>query len=119
MKIFKIFPDILVKNSISVDNIKSRDSSVGIATGYVLNDQYSGFRFPTGKRLGIFFFSTAFRPAWGPPIFLSNGHREFLSRGLKRPGHETDHSPSSSAEIKERVELYLHSPICLHGVVLS
>jgi len=27
--------------------------------------------------------------------------------------------PPSSAEVKEWVELYLHSPICLHGVVLS
>jgi hypothetical protein len=30
-----------------------------------------------------------------------------------------DHSPPSSAEVKEWVELYLHSPIRLHGVVLS
>jgi hypothetical protein len=32
-------------------------------------------------------------------------------------GREADHSPSSSAEVKEWVELYLHSPIRLHGVV--
>jgi hypothetical protein len=25
-------------------------------------------------------------------------------------GHEADHSPPSSAEVKEWVELYLHSP---------
>jgi hypothetical protein len=31
---------------------------------------------------------------------------------------EADHSPPSSAEVKEWVELYLHSPIRLHGVVL-
>jgi hypothetical protein len=31
---------------------------------------------------------------------------------------EDDHSPPSSAEIKECVEIYLHSPIHLHGVVL-
>jgi hypothetical protein len=30
--------------------------------------------------------------------------------GVKRPGRETDHSPPSSAEVKEWVELYLHSP---------
>jgi hypothetical protein len=30
--------------------------------------------------------------------------------GIKRPGRETDHSHPSSAEVKERVELYLHSP---------
>jgi hypothetical protein len=34
-------------------------------------------------------------------------------------GREADNSPPSSAEVKEWVELYLHSPIRLHGVVLS
>jgi hypothetical protein len=33
-----------------------------------------------------------------------------LSLEAKRPGCEADHSPSSSAEVKERVELYLYSP---------
>jgi hypothetical protein len=30
--------------------------------------------------------------------------------GVKRPGREADHSPPSSAEVKECVELYLHLP---------
>jgi len=30
--------------------------------------------------------------------------------GVKRPGREADHSPPSSANVKEWVELYLHSP---------
>jgi hypothetical protein len=42
-----------------------------------------------------------------------------LSLGVKRPGSEADHSSPSSAEVKECMELYLHSPIRLHGVVLS
>jgi len=33
-------------------------------------------------------------------------------------GREADHSPPSSTEVKERVEMYLHSPVRLHGVVL-
>jgi hypothetical protein len=33
-------------------------------------------------------------------------------------GREADHSPPSNAEVKEWVELYLPSPIHLHGVVL-
>jgi hypothetical protein len=41
------------------------------------------------------------------------------SLGVKRPGCEADHSPPSSAEVKECVELYLHSPVRLHGIVLS
>jgi hypothetical protein len=42
-----------------------------------------------------------------------------VSLGLKWPGREADHSPPSSAEVKECVELYLHSQIRRHGVVLS
>jgi hypothetical protein len=42
-----------------------------------------------------------------PPIQWVPGA---LSLGVKRPGRETDHSPSSSAELKEWVEIYLHSP---------
>jgi len=30
--------------------------------------------------------------------------------GVRRPGRGVDHSPPSSAEVKERVELYLYSP---------
>jgi hypothetical protein len=30
--------------------------------------------------------------------------------GVKRPGREAQHPPPSSAEVKEWVELYLHSP---------
>jgi len=39
--------------------------------------------------------------------------------GVKRPEHKAYHSHPSSAEVKECLFLYLHSPIRLHGVVLS
>jgi hypothetical protein len=86
---------------------------------YGLDDPVSGVRFPAG--LGIFLFTTASRTALGPtqpPIQWVPGA---ISLGVKRPGREADHSPSSSAEVKneECVELYLHSPIRLDGVVLS
>jgi hypothetical protein len=38
------------------------------------------------------------------------GTRGALSLGVKRLGCEADYSSSSSAEVKECVELYLHSP---------
>jgi hypothetical protein len=44
---------------------------------------------------------------------------EALSLGLKRPWREADHSPPPSSEVKEGVELYLHSPMRLYGAVLS
>jgi hypothetical protein len=33
-----------------------------------------------------------------------------LSLRIKQPGHEADHSAASSVEVKECVELYIHSP---------
>jgi hypothetical protein len=36
--------------------------------------------------------------------------RGALSLRVKRPGLEADHSSPSNAEVKECVELYLHSP---------
>jgi hypothetical protein len=76
--------------------------------GYGLDDQGSRIRFPEGA--GNFFLTTASRTALGPtqpPIQWVPGT---LSLGVKRPGREADHSPRSNSEVKERVELYLHSP---------
>jgi hypothetical protein len=46
---------------------------------------------------------------WGPPSLLCNRYRVSFPR-VKRPGRGANHPPSSSAEVKERVELYLYSP---------
>jgi hypothetical protein len=46
---------------------------------------------------------------WGPPSLLYNGYRVSFP-GVKRPGRGVDHPPSSSARVKDRVELYLYSP---------
>jgi len=35
--------------------------------------------------------------------------------GVKQPGRGADHPPPSSAEVKERVELYLSPPLGLCG----
>jgi hypothetical protein len=54
--------------------------------------------------------ATASRTALWPtqsPIQCVTGA---LSLGVKRPRREADHSPPSSAEVKEGVELYIHSP---------
>jgi hypothetical protein len=39
--------------------------------------------------------------------------------GVKRTGHEAHRSPPTSAEVKKNVDLCIHSPIRLHGVVLN
>jgi hypothetical protein len=78
--------------------LKSRDSVVGIATGYGLDDLGVGVRVPVGSII----FPGRRRPnlLWGPPSLLSNGYRG-LSPGVKRPGRESDHSPPTSAEVKK------------------
>jgi hypothetical protein len=66
--------------------------------------------FDSRQGLGIFLFTTASRTALGPsqpPIQWVQGP---LSVGVKRPGREADHSSPSSAEVKEWLELYIHSP---------
>jgi hypothetical protein len=58
---------------------------------------------------------TALEPTQPPIQWISGA----FSLGVKLPGRASDHSRPSSAEVKECVELYLHSPIRLHSVVLS
>ena len=44
---------------------------------------------------------------WGYPSSYTRGTESFP--GVKRPGRDVDHPLPSSAEVKERVELYLYS----------
>jgi hypothetical protein len=57
----------------------SRDSVVGIATGYGLDDRGVGVRVPVGARI----FSSPRRPdgLWGPSNLLSNGYWGLFPRG--------------------------------------
>jgi hypothetical protein len=87
--------------------------------GYGLDDQGSRVRFSAGA--GNFFFlpTTASRTALGPsrpPIQWETGP---LSLGVKRPGREADHSPPSSAEVKNARSYSPTTSILYHGVVLS
>jgi hypothetical protein len=66
--------------------------------------------FECWQGLGIFLFPTASGPALGPTQPPMQWVLGALSVGLKRPVREADHSPPCSAEVKECVELYLHSP---------
>jgi hypothetical protein len=56
---------------------------------------------------GEIFRTRPHRP-WEPPSLLYNGYRVSFP-GVKRPGRGANHPPPSSAEVKERVELYLYS----------
>jgi hypothetical protein len=37
-------------------------------------------------------------------------------RSRKRPGLGIDHTPPPKAEVKERVQLHIYSPLGLHGI---
>jgi hypothetical protein len=76
----------------------SWDGTVLIATGYGLDDRGVGVRVPVGSRI----FSSPRRSdrLWGPPSLLSNGYRGTFPAG-KAAGREADHSPPTSAEVKE------------------
>jgi hypothetical protein len=57
----------------------SRDSVVGIVTGYRLDDRGVGVLVPVGSRI----FSSPHRPdrLWVPPSLLSNANREHFPVG--------------------------------------
>jgi hypothetical protein len=95
---------------------RSRDSSVGIATSYGLDERGVGVRVPVGSRI----LSSPNRPGrllkcTEPPIQWIPWA---LSPGVKRLGREVDHSPPTSAEVK-KVWTYTATPIHLHVVLLN
>jgi hypothetical protein len=80
---------------------KSHDSSVDRALVYGLDDRGPWIRFPAEA----WNFSLHYHVQNG-----SEAQQGALSLGVKWPGREANHSPPSSAEVKECVELYVHSP---------
>jgi hypothetical protein len=91
---FKIKPNFILEiYNWGNDSAKSGSgSSVGMAIGYGLDvpgieSQWGGRDFPQLSR-----------PALDPPSLLYNEYRVFPG-GSKRPGHDADPSPPSSAEV--------------------
>jgi hypothetical protein len=78
---------------------KSRDSAVGITTGYRLDNRGVGVRVLVESRI----FTSPCHPdqLWGQLSFLSDGYQGPLSPAVKWLGHETDHSSPTSAEVKK------------------
>ena len=72
------------------------DSSIGIVTRYRLDGP--GIE----SRWGRDFCTRPDQPG-AHPAFCTMGARS--SPGVKQPGRGVDHPPSSSAEVKERIEL--------------
>jgi hypothetical protein len=81
---------------------RGRDSAVGIVTRYGLDgagiDSRWGARFSAPVQTG---------PGVHPTSYTMDTES---SPRTKRPGRSADHPPPPSAEVEERVELYICSP---------
>jgi hypothetical protein len=86
---------------------KIRDSIVGIATSYGLDDRRVWVRALIWSRI----FSSPRRPErfWGSPSLLANGYRRLFPRG-KAAGAWSWPIISNYFRGQENVDLYVHSP---------
>jgi len=73
-----------------------------------------GFRILAGIE-GFYFCRTAQTGCGSNPHCYSVGSR-ILALEVKWPGHEADHSPLSSAEVKSEWGYTSSPPICFHGM---
>jgi hypothetical protein len=106
--------DVILAANIRRYHKWSRDSVVGIATSYGMDDREVGVRVPVWSRI---FFSPS-RPdrlwrLWGPPNLLYNGYRGKAAGAWSWP------FTSNKCRGQENVALYSHSCIRLHGVVIN
>jgi hypothetical protein len=98
----------------------SRGSSVSIVSDYGLDDRAIGVRSPAGAKE----FSSNLCVQTGSGVHpasctMDTGgpfHGAKRGWGVARLGRDADHSPSSSAEVKNEQELYLLSSKRLPGV---
>jgi hypothetical protein len=76
--------------------------SVSVATGYRLDNQGVGVRVPVGSRVFCLPSLRTHRDAY--PIGIEGSFP-----GVKKSVHETDHTFSTSAEVKKKCD-YIHPP---------
>jgi hypothetical protein len=79
-------------------HLVSRDSSVGIATGYGMDGREVGVRVPTGSEISLLHVVQMALGSTHPPIQWVPGA---FSPKVKRPELEADHSRPASTEIKK------------------
>jgi len=78
----------------------------------------TGFQFSARAMMGFFLFATASRPALRPIQPPIQWVPEAITRGVKRPEREADHSPPPSADFMNAWTYTSTHPTCPHGVVL-
>jgi hypothetical protein len=112
MRIPKLFERLKCTHSFSFLKLNSREPGQLSRYSEGLRAGRPGFNSRQGQETFLYTGSGAY------PAFLSSGYRgRALSSEVKHPRREADYSPSS-AEVKNG-DLYLHFPICRHGMVLN
>jgi hypothetical protein len=99
------FIKICIIYLVFVSYLVSRGSAVGIATAYSLDDRGVGVRVPVVSEFSLLHIVQPALESTQPPI---QWVPRTFSPGVKRQGHEADHSPPNSAEVKE---MCIHYPI--------
>jgi hypothetical protein len=90
---------------------------VGIATGYGLGDRGVGVRVLVRSRISLLHVVQTGSGAH-PASYPMGAGGSFLG-GKATGAWSSHHSPPISAEVKKNVDLYIHSPVRLHGIVLN
>jgi hypothetical protein len=86
----------------------SRDMSVGIATGYGLDDQEGGSSRPGRVKKNSLLYIVQTGSGVHPTSYPMDTGGSYPE--VKRQGREADHSPPTSAEVKE-LWIYTSTPI--------
>jgi hypothetical protein len=96
--------ELMFFSDVYCTRLESRDSSVGIATVYGLDDRGVGVRVPVGSRISLLHVVQTGSGAHPASYPMGTGG---FSSGVKLPGREVDHSPPTSAEVKKT---WIHTP---------
>jgi hypothetical protein len=91
---------ITVKLPLINGNCLTRKSSTDSSVSIVTRLRTGRPKFDSRKRQGLFLLAAASRPDLGPTQPPIQWIPEALSLGLRRPGREAGHSPTSSAKVK-------------------
>jgi hypothetical protein len=95
------------------DLFRGQDSAGGVKTGYLLDGPCS---IPGNGRFSL--LHSVQTDSGAHPASYPMGTGGSFVREVKRKGREADHSPAPSVEMKKG-GAPLHSPIFLHGLVIT
>jgi hypothetical protein len=108
-QILVFFCFLLLGLSIKVNSNKGQEMRVQWAGISQYSDSLHAGQAADRVPVGGDIFPISPNRSWGPPSLLYNGYW-FSFQRVKRPRRDLNHQPTSSAEVKESVELYLYSP---------